>query len=128
MKILLTILTYLLAAFLIFGGVNHFIKPEFYDPFIPDFMPKLVVNYMTGIIEFLFGLGLLVPSFREMSALGVFILMIVFLPIHVVDVFSESPAIGSKQAAYIRLPFQFLFMAWSWWIWKKSKRVATADK
>ncbi|MGY8948306.1 MAG: hypothetical protein ACKVJM_07915, partial [Flavobacteriales bacterium] len=48
------------------------------------------------------------------GAWGIFILMLIFLPIHVWDVFSEHPAIGSHNAAMIRLLFQglILFIAW----------------
>ena len=40
--------------------------------------------------------------------------MLLFLPIHISDVFSEAPAVGSHNAALIRLPVQFLliFIAW----------------
>jgi len=40
--------------------------------------------------------------------------MLIFLPIHVWDGFSETPAIGSHNAAMIRLPFQGLIIFISW--------------
>jgi len=46
-------------------------------------------------------------------------MMLVFLPLHIIDIFKENPAIGSHQAAIIRLPVQFLFIAWAWYIHKK---------
>jgi hypothetical protein len=42
--------------------------------------------------------------------------MVLFLPLHIIDIFKETPAVGSHQAALIRLPFQFLFIAWAWYI------------
>lgn len=119
--VLQKILVFLLAAFMIFTGINHFIKPEMYNPFIPDFLPKLWVNYLSGALEIVLGLGLFLPAYRKSAALAVLFLMLAFLPLHILDVFQENPAIGSKLAAYIRLPIQFIFIAWPWWIWKKSK-------
>jgi uncharacterized membrane protein len=120
MKILKTVLTYLMAAFMVYGGVNHFLTPVMYEPFIPDFLPTELVNYGSGLLEIILGIGLLIPKFRYQAATGVFILMLIFLPLHVMDVFSEQPAIGNHDVALIRLPVQFLFIAWAWWISKPS--------
>ncbi len=119
MKNLKLILTYLFGTFMIFGGVNHFIKPEMYAPFIPDFLPSLAVNYLTGIVEIAVGVGVFIPRFRSMATLGILLMMLVFLPLHIFDVFKENPAIGSHQAALIRLPLQFVLIAWAWYIHKK---------
>jgi uncharacterized membrane protein len=118
MKNLKLILTFLFGVFMIFGGVNHFIKPEMYAPFIPEFLPNEVINYLTGILEIVVGVGVFIPKFRSMATLGILIMMLVFLPLHIFDVFKENPAIGSRQAALIRLPVQFLFIAWAWYIHK----------
>ncbi|MEO0469485.1 MAG: MauE/DoxX family redox-associated membrane protein [Bacteroidota bacterium] len=118
MKIVQRILWILLAIFMIVSGVNHFIAPEFYDAMIPDFLPKSLANYAAGIAEIVLGIGLLIPKFREKSAWGIVILMIIFMPLHIWDLFKEQPAIGSKEAAIIRIPFQFVFIAWAWWVRK----------
>ena len=119
MKITKYILTLLFGAFMIFGGVNHFIKPEIYFPFIPDFLPQPIINYLAGIIEIALGIGVFVPQFRPHAALGILLLMLLFLPLHLWDAFRENPSIGSHTAALVRLPVQFLFIAWAWFISKK---------
>ena len=119
MKYVFLILKILLAVFLIYGGFNHFSTPEFYNGFIPDFLPKLTVNYISGGIEMLLGVGLFLKGYEKKSAYGIFLLMIAFMPIHIWDAFKETPAIGSKTAAYIRIAVQFLFIAWAWIIYKK---------
>ncbi len=118
------ILTFLFGAFMLFGGINHFTKPAMYDPFIPDFLPKLAVNYLAGIAEILVGIGAFIPQFRAYATQGILIMMLVFLPLHIMDVFKENPAIGNHQAALIRLPVQFLFIAWAWFINKKDVALA----
>ena len=119
MKNIKQILTFLFGAFMIFGGVNHFTKPEMYAPFIPDFLPSLAINYLAGVVEIVLGLGVYDPRFRSKATLGILVMMLVFLPLHIIDIFKENPAIGSHQAAIIRMPVQFLFIAWAWYIHKK---------
>lgn len=119
MKVLKLGLTYLFAAFMIYGGTNHFLKPDMYFPFIPNFMPQVVVNYTAGIVEIVLGIGACFSLSRSVATLGILLLMLVFLPLHIIDVFKEIPAIGSHQAAMIRLPVQFIFILWAWFIYKK---------
>ncbi len=123
MKLIMLILTFLFAAFMIYAGVMHFKKPEVFLPFIPDFMPKALVNYGSGAIEILLGIGLFIPAMREKAAFALLILMVLFLPLHIIDVFSETPAIGSHKAAMIRLPIQFVLILLAWGIWKYSKAI-----
>jgi len=118
MKYVYLVLKILLAVFLIYGGFNHFNNPEFYNGFIPDFLPKLAVNYISGIIELLLGIGLFIKGYEKKSAFGIFLLMVAFMPIHIWDAFKEIPAIGSKTAAYIRIAVQFLFIGWGYIIYK----------
>lgn len=118
MKYLKLGLTFLFGAFMIFGGVNHFLKPEMYFPFFPDYLPKEILNYLGGAIEIIVGVGVFIPQIRQKAAFGILILMVFFLPFHIWDVFRDSPAIGSHQAALVRLPVQFLFIAWAWYISK----------
>lgn len=105
---------------MIYGGFNHFYKPSFYNPLIPDILPKLTVSYVFGCIEILLGIGLYINGYQSKAAYGIFILMIFFLPIHIWDAFRETPAMGSKMAAYIRIVVQFLFIAWGWFLYKKT--------
>src|SRR6476660_922689 len=90
---------FLFGALMIFAGVNHFLKPTMYAPFIPDFLPKLIINYVAGIVEISLGVGIFIPRYRHISAVGILLLMLLFLPLHMVDVFSDNPAIGSHTAA-----------------------------
>jgi len=115
MKIFWIVIRILFAAFMIFGGVQHFLNPDFYIPFVPSFLPlTTAIIYASGILEILFGIMLIIPKYSKQGALGILLLMLIFLPIHVWDVFSATPAIGSQKAALIRLPIQFLFIAIAW--------------
>lgn len=105
------------------GGILHFVVPEIYDPFIPDFLAKLFVNYVTGFIELLLAIGLFNKKYRNKASLGVLILMILFLPLHFIDMFKDTPAIGSKELAYVRFPFQLVFIYWAYTIRKKTTSI-----
>jgi len=115
MKIVWKVLQVLLALFLIYAGVKHFLTPEFYEPFVPAFLPaKTVIVYLSGVVEIVLGVLLFVPKYTKKAATGVIVLMLIFLPVHIWDVFSDTPAIGSHTAAMIRVPFQFVFIAWAY--------------
>ncbi|WP_376777211.1 hypothetical protein [Flavobacterium covae] len=114
------VLRYLLAIFMTNAGIQHFTKPNFYVHFVPDFLPfKNFIISGSGILEI--GLGVLLVfknNLAKYAGLGIFFLMLLFLPIHIKDVLVENPSIGSHKLAIIRLPIQFIFLAWSWFIWK----------
>jgi len=111
------------------AGVQHFLKPDFFSVFVPDFLPfKSFIIYASGIVEILLGVLLIIPKYKKLAAAGILILMIVFLPIHIWDVFSDAPAIGSHKAAYIRLPLQFVLIAIAYKFQKKTSNGKTSKK
>lgn len=116
MKTLKPLLTKSFGIFMIFGGILHFAIPDFYNAFIPDTLPKLAVNIAGGIVELGLGIGLFIAKYKQKAALGILVLMLLFLPLHIWDVFRESPAIGSHAAALVRLPLQFVLIGWAWFI------------
>jgi uncharacterized membrane protein len=120
MKMLKLVLTLIFGAFMIFGGVNHFLKPAMYFPFFADFLPKEILNYAAGLIEIGVGIMVFTPKYRSWGTLGILCLMLAFLPLHIFDIFKENPAVGSHQIAVFRLPVQFLFIAWAWFIHKQN--------
>jgi len=113
------VLTYVFGLLMMFGGIMHFINAEIYNPFIPDFLPKDFINYASGLLEIMLGIGAFVPNYRAKATMGILILMLAFLPLHVMDVFKENPAIGNHELALIRLPLQFILILWAWLIAKK---------
>lgn len=113
-----TIAAAIFGLILLLGGINHFLQPAFYNPFIPDFLPPLAVNYIIGVVEIFLGIGLCLPKYRNTAALGALLLMIAFTPLHLWDVWREDPVIGSPAAAWIRLGVQGVFIAWMYWIYR----------
>ncbi len=117
------VLKIVFALFMIYAGVQHFLKPDFFVPFVPNFLPfKLAVVYISGVFEIGFGMLLFFKKYAKIAALGIFVLLLLFLPIHIWDVISETPVIGSKTAAWIRLPIQFLLIFLIWKIKNNSAK------
>ena len=100
-------------------GVLHFINPEKYFPFIPNFLQKEIINYLGGALEIALGIGVFISRFRSFATFGIVLLMIAFLPLHFIDVFKEHPAIGNHAVAIARLPVQFVLILWAWFINKE---------
>ncbi len=115
-------LTFLFGILMILAGINHFRHSAIYLPFIPDFLPQNFINKAIGILEIVLGIGVFIPQFRQKAVYGIFILMIIFLPLHVWDVFRDNPAIGSHKIALIRLPIQFLLIFIGWFVSEKSDK------
>ncbi len=111
----------ILGVIMVLAGIQHFRDPAMYGPIIPDGLPKDLVTYVSGVVEFLLGVGMLLKRPRPLASLGVLILMIAFLPLHVADVFRDAPAMGSKLLAYLRLALQFLLIGWAWWVYKDAR-------
>jgi len=104
----------ILALLLLLSGIVHFINPEFYFPLIPDFFPKSLVNQLAGIVEIILGIGVFIPTLRRKALLGIFLLMLLFLPIHIFDALKENPAIGTKTVAFVRIGIQFVLIFLPW--------------
>jgi uncharacterized membrane protein len=116
MEIIKLILTFLFGIFMLGNGMYHFSKPETYFPFIPNFLPKATINYLVAVIEILVGISVFIPQTRHFGGLIILIMMIAFLPIHIIDTFRQNPLIGTKQIAFQRLGLQLVFVLWAWFI------------
>lgn len=73
-----------MVAFYFFGGINHFLNPDFYIPLIPDYLPKAeLLNLISGAAEILGAIGLLVPKTQKFSAWGIAAMLVAFIPSHI---------------------------------------------
>lgn len=118
------ILMILLAFFMIAGGIAHFINADFYLRMMPAFVPApTFVVALSGVIEIVLGVALLLPKTRVLAAWGIIALLIAVFPanIHMYlnqDQWPEIPA----ALTLIRLPFQLVFIGWAWLFTRKTER------
>ena len=120
LKMSTVILNVLFALMMIVAGVLHLVKPAVYLPIVLPFIPfAMAVIYISGIVEIVLGVLLLMNrKYAKLGALGLLVLMILFLPLHILDAFSEHPAIGSHTVAYVRILVQFVIIALAWKLYK----------
>lgn len=116
-----TLIKWIFALVLIVAGINHVINPAVYSPFIPNFLPLIATNYFTAVVEIGIGLGLLFHQTYKVAAIATTLLMLFFLPFHIVDAFRTHPAIGSVLLAWIRLALQFAMIYWAWLLVPRAK-------
>lgn len=114
------ILLWLMSAAYCFAGFNHLLNPEFYIPIIPPGLPAPEwLNVVSGLFEIVLGVYVLEPRTRILAAWGIIALLIAVFPANVymamANVGPDGPGSGPGAGAYIRLPFQALFIFWAWW-------------
>jgi uncharacterized membrane protein len=114
----------IMALFYVVAGINHFRSPATYYTIIPAYLPYPdLINIISGMAEILLGLLLLFPKTRRMAAYGIIILLVAFIPAHIVMIqkgFCLSNGLCLPVwAAWVRLfPLQFLLI---WWAWENRK-------
>ncbi len=100
-------------------GIAHFTNAEFFVAIMPPYLPwHLELVYISGIAEIAGGLGVLLAPTRPWARIGLIALLIAVYPANIHMAMHPEPYIAegmSLTALYIRLPFQFVFMAWVWW-------------
>jgi uncharacterized membrane protein len=101
-------------------GVSHFARPKPFVRIVPKFLPAaLALVYISGFFEILGGLGLLVPETRSAAAWGLIALYVAVFPAniymltHNISLNPRKPI--PRWALWLRLPFQFVFIAWAYW-------------
>jgi uncharacterized membrane protein len=112
----------LLAWVFVGAGTNHFVIPGAYERIVPPRIKdrrKLAVQ-VSGVAEVAGGLGVLLPSTRRLSGLGLVALLAAVFPanLHMArapERFRRIP----RWALYARLPLQPLMM---WWAWRATRR------
>lgn len=75
---------FLIAFFYILAGVNHFISPTFYLKLIPPYLPyPHEINYLSGLIEIVLGLGALNLKTRRVASILLVLMLLAFIPSHI---------------------------------------------
>jgi uncharacterized membrane protein len=103
------------------AGLNHFINPDFYLRMMPPYLPWPTFLHLTaGVLEVVGGALLLFPPLRHWAAWGLVLLLLAVYPanLHVAfnhHLYPEIPLLFH----WIRLPLQFLLIAWAWWFTRR---------
>lgn len=112
-----------MAVFIVFTGLSHFKFQKGMAMMIPDFMPvKMFWVYFTGLLEIAAGIGLMIPSIRETTAV---LLIIFYVLVFIANINSSQKNINIFKADYTgpgmrylytqRIPMQVILIAWTWY-------------
>lgn len=113
-------LRYALASMFVFTAGSHFAARTRGDlvRMVPPMFPKpaLLVS-VTGILELLGGIGLLLPPFVRLAALALSVLLMAMFPANVYAA-QQGLTIGGRPATplAIRFPLQLFWIGALWWI------------
>jgi uncharacterized membrane protein len=120
-----------LAVSMIVAGILHFAQSEPFIRIVPDFLPApAALVYVSGVIEILLGVGLLVPPTRRISAWGLIALFIAVYPANLNMAINRIEIPGFPNTWWfhaIRLPLQFVLIAWAYWYTRPDRRAIAPD-
>lgn len=86
---------------------------------VPDYLPyHLELVYISGFVEVLAGVGLLIPQVSRAAAWILVVLFIAVFPANLYQAVNNIPVAAlphDPPLKELRLPFQAVLVAWAWW-------------
>ena len=114
----------LMAVVMAFMGVAHFINAPLFTSIMPDYLPHhLALVYVSGLCEIVLAAMLLSQRTRALAGWGLMALYVAVFPANVhFALHPDLPLVGlpswmprpSPLLAWLRLPFQALFVYWAY--------------
>ena len=100
---LFTILT--MSLFYISMGLKHIFDPNYFYPMMPSFLPyKKSLIYISGCIEIILGVLLLIEDYRLYASMGLIVLLVLVFPSNIYIVINEE----SRKKLKITLLFSIV--------------------
>jgi uncharacterized membrane protein len=107
-----------LAAMLLFAASAHFtaMREDLIRMVPPSFpRPDLIVT-LTGVLEVLAAVGMLVPATRRLAGVGLILLLVAMLPANISAALRGVTLAGKPVTGlWLRIPMQALFVGLAWW-------------
>jgi uncharacterized membrane protein len=109
-----TVALWILAAFFVVAGLNHFLNPDPYLAMMPPYLPwhaGLII--ISGIAEIAGGLAILIAKMRRLAGWGLIALLVAVFPANVqVALHGWAGVQIPPWALWARLPLQGVLIAW----------------
>ena len=107
---------YLLALLMVGAGTLHLVRPDFYLKIMPTYLPlHLELVYLSGVVEMVLGLLLLVPRCSRWAAWGIIVLLIAVFPANIYLYQNQDVLPAPPIMHFLRLPLQGVFILWAYW-------------
>ena len=122
-----------LAVFMGTAGVLHFVAQNFFVQIVPPTLPAPeVLVWISGVAEIALALLLFPERTRRWAGFGLIALYVAVFPanihmatanlqLHDMPGWFSQP---SQLALWLRLPLQFVFIAWAWWVSQPGRTIA----
>jgi len=108
-----------MAAMLVFTAIGHVLFTKGMSMMLPEAIPyKIELVYLTGIVELIAAIGLLLPRFRVMTAWWLIAFFILLLPANIyaavkhVDLLKATFEGNGLSYLWYRIPLQLFFVSW----------------
>jgi len=98
-------------------GVKHFVEPEWFLQIMPPNFPHhYQAVYWSGFFFFFFGFLLINPYTSFIAGWGIIFVMITVFPANLYLAVNDGDVMSiSKELAWGRLPFQYVFIGLAYW-------------
>ena len=110
-----------MACMLVFTAIGHFAFMEGMAAMVPSFVPfRKEIVLITGIMEVLFAIGLLLPQYQKQTAWLLIVFFILILPANIKAALEEinyqTGQMNGPGTTYLwfRVPLQLLFILWAY--------------
>ncbi|WLR42851.1 DoxX family protein [Bacillus carboniphilus] len=122
-KVLKVIGLILFSLFFFLAGVSHFTEAQGFSRMLPEFVPlREEIVYITGMIEFILAVLLLIPKTRQKTGIVTAIYLVLIFPANIYAAIKGVPAPRQEETnqvlLWVRLLFQPLMI---WWVLVVSK-------
>ena len=120
---------FLIVLLLAAACIYHFRESQGFTDMMPSFIPwRTELVYITGILELVLALLILIPSTRRSSGIWTAFYLVLIFPANIYAALNGIPAPGqtetSQTALWARLLFQPLLIWWVIWCTKYPKKDA----
>lgn len=123
-----------MSAMLLFTALGHFLFTEGMSKMIPDFIPqKSTVTILTGILEIILAIGLLLPNYQKITGWVLIIFLLFMLPANIKasleNLNYQTGTYDGKGIGYLwfRIPLQVFFIAWVYFSTIKINEITTTN-
>lgn len=106
-----------MGSFVTLAGIAHFTNPKFFDDIVPPWLPpsERFWTHASGVAELIIGPSLLWRPSRRKAALAAIALFVAVYPANLYMAWDWRDRPWREQiVAYVRLPFQFVFVWLAW--------------
>lgn len=127
-----------MALMLVVTGIAHFTFTPGMEMMLPDFIPyKTALVYITGILEILAAIGILIPKYQKVTGWFIVLFFIAIIPaniyasMHHVDIEHANYQGNGLEYLWYRIPLQLFFIAWVYLCaiknWRATKEIKASS-